>query len=337
MKTKEGNLHYPYGIGQSLVMLPADVIADPIANAMSPSKATRTKIRNGLVGILTFPPICAATIVLAFGFLGRLGFGRRESAAGALALLFGTSLLLYTQVHQENSLLFLLLLAALDSALTWARTGGRRSLAVASCALGASLLVRVTSVLDAAAVAAITACVLAQGARSTGDGAALRRRITDACLIGAPCFLAFAAVERFYQWWRFGDLTSTYVHVWAAQKKALFADWPPGFPFANPFWEGFAGQTIGLYKSVFLFDPLLILTISMVGIRIPFATLLMPRYGADAIWWSFPVGTIASAVMTSLYYKYGGWRRSRMLRDEAHAQTSDTGLNAPAMTPSRAA
>ena len=82
--------------------------------------------------------------------------------------------------------------------------------------------------------------------------------------------------------------------------------------------------------------PLLILTVSMVGIRIPFATFLMPRYGADAIWWSFPVGTIASAAMTSLYYKYGGWRRSRMLRDEAHAQTSDTGLNAPAMTPSRA-
>ena len=83
--------------------------------------------------------------------------------------------------------------------------------------------------------------------------------------------------------------------------------------------------------------PLIILTISMVAIRIPFASLLMPRYGADAIWWSFPLGTIASAVMTSLYYKYGGWRRTRMLRDETHAQTSDTGLNAPAMTPSRAA
>ena len=83
--------------------------------------------------------------------------------------------------------------------------------------------------------------------------------------------------------------------------------------------------------------PLIILTISMLAIRIPFATLLMPRYGADAIWWSFPLGTIASAVMTSLYYKYGGWRRTRMLRDEVQAQAADTGLNAPAMTPSRAA
>jgi putative MATE family efflux protein len=83
--------------------------------------------------------------------------------------------------------------------------------------------------------------------------------------------------------------------------------------------------------------PLAILTVSMVAIRIPFASLLMPRFGADAIWWSFPLGTIASAVMTSLYYKYGGWRRIRMLRDEAHAQTTDTGLAAPAMTPRHAA
>jgi putative MATE family efflux protein len=82
--------------------------------------------------------------------------------------------------------------------------------------------------------------------------------------------------------------------------------------------------------------PLIILTVSMVAIRIPFASLLMPRFGADAIWWSFPLGTIASAAMTSVYYKYGGWRRTRMLRDEAYAQTADTGLNAPAMTPSRA-
>jgi Na+-driven multidrug efflux pump len=53
--------------------------------------------------------------------------------------------------------------------------------------------------------------------------------------------------------------------------------------------------------------------VSMVGVRIPFASLLSPVYGADAIWWSFPLGTITSAVLTSLYYRYGGWRRARML------------------------
>ncbi|HEY1447346.1 MAG TPA: MATE family efflux transporter [Caulobacteraceae bacterium] len=65
--------------------------------------------------------------------------------------------------------------------------------------------------------------------------------------------------------------------------------------------------------------PLAIMIISMVGVRIPFASLLSPAYGADAIWWSFPLGTITSAVLTGLYYRYGGWRRARML-DEPNSE-----------------
>jgi putative MATE family efflux protein len=60
--------------------------------------------------------------------------------------------------------------------------------------------------------------------------------------------------------------------------------------------------------------PMAILVISMVGVRIPFAALLTPRIGADAIWWSFPLGTVTSAVLTSAYYLQGGWRRARMSR-----------------------
>ncbi len=83
--------------------------------------------------------------------------------------------------------------------------------------------------------------------------------------------------------------------------------------------------------------PLIILTVSMLGVRIPFAALLTPKYGADAIWWSFPLGTITSATLTSLYYRFGGWRRSRMLRDEAKGHAADGGLATPAMAPPRAA
>jgi putative MATE family efflux protein len=62
--------------------------------------------------------------------------------------------------------------------------------------------------------------------------------------------------------------------------------------------------------------PMGILVVSMLLVRIPFAALLIPRFGADAIWWSFPLGTATSALLTSAYYLHGGWRRSRMLRDE---------------------
>ena len=67
--------------------------------------------------------------------------------------------------------------------------------------------------------------------------------------------------------------------------------------------------------------PMAILVVSMVGVRIPFAALLSPRFGADAVWWSFPLGTATSALLTSAYYLHGGWRRARMMRDEASAPT----------------
>ncbi|MBA3810143.1 MAG: MATE family efflux transporter [Caulobacteraceae bacterium] len=83
--------------------------------------------------------------------------------------------------------------------------------------------------------------------------------------------------------------------------------------------------------------PLAILMVSMLLVRIPFAALLTPRFGPDAIWWSFPLGTATSAVLTSLYYNFGGWRRSRMLEEQPRGQAPDAGVAAPAMAPAEAA
>ncbi len=79
--------------------------------------------------------------------------------------------------------------------------------------------------------------------------------------------------------------------------------------------------------------PLGILIISMWLIRVPFAKLLIPYWGADAIWWSFPLGTITSSALTALYYQFGNWRSLRMLRTESEAsgQAPDAGMGLPAM------
>ena len=62
-----------------------------------------------------------------------------------------------------------------------------------------------------------------------------------------------------------------------------------------------------------VFPPLVILIIAMWAIRVPFAALLTPHFGVEAIWWSFPLGTITSSTLTMLYYRFGGWRNRRML------------------------
>jgi len=59
--------------------------------------------------------------------------------------------------------------------------------------------------------------------------------------------------------------------------------------------------------------PLLILTVTLLLVRFPVAAMLEGRYGADAIWWSFPVSSALSAVLAVIYYKFGGWRAARML------------------------
>ena len=79
--------------------------------------------------------------------------------------------------------------------------------------------------------------------------------------------------------------------------------------------------------------PMILLSIALLVVRVPFAALLSPRFGPDAIWWSFPLGSITSAVLSLLYYRFGGWRRARMLQDRPHGNAADTGLATPSMAP----
>jgi len=59
--------------------------------------------------------------------------------------------------------------------------------------------------------------------------------------------------------------------------------------------------------------PLVILFVAFWLVRIPFAYLLLDRLGADAIWWSYPLGSIVSLLLTVAYFRYGNWRNAHML------------------------
>jgi putative MATE family efflux protein len=58
--------------------------------------------------------------------------------------------------------------------------------------------------------------------------------------------------------------------------------------------------------------PLLILALGLGPVRVGFAELAQPWLGADALWWSFPVGTAANLVLAWAYYRSGRWRTARM-------------------------
>ena len=63
--------------------------------------------------------------------------------------------------------------------------------------------------------------------------------------------------------------------------------------------------------------PLFMLIIALWLIRVPFAYAFVGMWQAEAIWWSFPLASVASLLMSAAYYRYGGWRKARMGMAEA--------------------
>ena len=79
-----------------------------------------------------------------------------------------------------------------------------------------------------------------------------------------------------------------------------------------------------------VWPPLFAMVISMWLVRIPLANLLEPHLGADAIWISFPVGSITTMVLAFGYYVWGGWRKGRILPNTTPTTDEpDTGFGQP--------
>lgn len=94
------------------------------------------------------------------------------------------------------------------------------------------------------------------------------------------------------------------------------------------------GVTIVLFATVrstgAVMPPLIILVISVLICRTGFAYLLYDDYSQDALWWSFPVGSIISLVLALAYYRFGNWRSLKLINDRpAGGEPPDTGLGVP--------
>lgn len=74
--------------------------------------------------------------------------------------------------------------------------------------------------------------------------------------------------------------------------------------------------------------PLVILAVALLGVRVPFAWAMRAPFGADAVWWSYPLGTAVALVLSVLYYRFGRWRHAHMLKP-ARGQVSTLGVDKP--------
>src|SRR3954470_12969853 len=146
---RDGRIYSWYGIGQSLLMLPADLVGTWIAHwRVFSDYQDDPGVRSVVVSYSTNILINVLTALVAFRFLRQLRFGAKEAIAGVLALLFCTTHLHYTQNMMENNYIMLLTLLGFAYQYEWLRTDRVRALWIGSGALGLNLLTRVTTGLD---------------------------------------------------------------------------------------------------------------------------------------------------------------------------------------------
>jgi hypothetical protein len=74
-------------------------------------------------------------------------------------------------------------------------------------------------------------------------------------------YAVFLFFDRLYQFYRFGNWTTTYVHYFTIERRLQDPSLPANYPWTTPFLKGFLGALISPEKSLFLFDPLILLTL----------------------------------------------------------------------------
>ena len=307
-----GRLYSWYGIGQSLLMLPSDLLGTWVAHwSIFSEYEDDPAVRSIVVSYLTSILVNVLTALVAFRFLRQLRFGMKESVVGVLALIFCTTQLHYTQNMMENNYILLLTLTGFSFQYEWVRTGSRRAIFWGSCALGLNLLTRLTTGMDLVAAGIFVLLVLwfealsgatgvspvpqfsgragtpgappSNPALDAARGRGLWRRLFDYGKVAAPVYVFFFVVDRAYQFYRFGSLTNTYVTIFAREFQQRDPALAANFPWSTPFHTGVLGALFQPEKSIFLFDPLLVLAIFLLAWLWKRLTPEVRAYGATSL------------------------------------------------------
>src|ERR1700688_2196160 len=252
-----GRLYSWYGMGQSLLMLPADLAGTWISHRhIFSGYGDDPAVRSIVVSYSTSILVNVLTALVSFRWFRQLRFSVKESVLGVLALMFCTTHLHYTQNMMENNYIMLLTLTGFSFQYEWLRTENKQALFLGCAALGLNLLTRLTTGLDLIAGGVFILLALwFEGVR----GRELWRRLLVYCKIAAPVYAFFLLVDRLYQFYRFGSFTNTYVSLFAKEQRVADPTLPAHFPWSTPFYEGVLGPLFKPEKSIFLFDPLLVL------------------------------------------------------------------------------
>jgi len=260
-----GKLYDWYGIGQPLLMLPADIVGTYIENLpiFDDYRGNDPAVRIIFVAFTINILISVLTALVCLRFLQLLGFSLRLSVAGVLALFFCTTHLHYTQNMMENNYILLLTLAGFLYQYEWLRTRRAGALIIGSGAFGVNLLTRLTTGLDLIAGGVFLLIILLLERAGKRE---IFRRLFTYLKIATPVYALFLFFDRLYQYHRFGTWTDTYVRYFTIEHRLHDPTLPATYPWETPFHIGFLGALFAPDKSIFQFDPLIVLILVLMVI-----------------------------------------------------------------------
>jgi hypothetical protein len=295
---RNGSLQSWYGIGQSLLMLPTDILGTYIEklHVFDRYDDTDPTVRNIVVTCLTQIFVTVLTALVCFRLLRQFSFSVSQSAASVLAFLLATTHLHYTQNMMENNYICLLTLVGFSFEYEWFRTGSRRALLIGTGAFGLNLLTRLTTGIDL--LAGVLFVLLMMGFDGL-RGRELWERCRAYAICAIPVFCLFGFLDRVYQFHRFGSWTNTYVSLVAKETIARDPSLPSNYPWTTTWHAGFFGALFTPEKSIFLFDPLIVLALLLLVLH---WRRLSPPVRAYAI----AAGVMLLAYL-SFYARYFAW------------------------------
>lgn len=298
LRGRNGRIYAWYGIGQSLLMLPADIVGTYVERLriFAEYNGNDPSVRYIIVSYSTNILINVLTALVCLRFLVLLKFTQRQAVAGVVALLACTTHLHYTQNMMENNYILLLTLTGFLFQYEWLLTGNRKALAIGSAAFGLNLLTRLTTGMDLIADGIFLLLVLLYTRESMDR---IWPKARSYVFTAFPIYAVFLLIDRVYQYYRFGSFFNTYVTVFGQQQRELNPALPPNYPFEVPFHVGFVGALFTPEKSIFLFDPLLLLTILVIVVG-------WRRFGAEVKAY-LVTASVLLLTYVSFYARYTVW------------------------------
>ena len=260
-----GEVYAQFSIGQSLLMLPADLVVAWLKGTLW-SETPDFNWHDVFVNLTTFTIVAAVGATLSFELLVLLGFSTAAAVGAVTLLATASTYVLYMQDSTDNSQLYVLFVGGLVALLKGRGEMRWNMLAAGACA-GFGLLIRLPFLAETVALG-----IVAKYASDRARGAdwpstifsVTRTTATDLIWFVAP-LLAAVGVDRAYQFYRFGEWTTTYMKQ-CAEVFARVGGFPANYPFGYPFLSGLLGPLIDPQRSIFLFDPFLIVAIVLVAL-----------------------------------------------------------------------